>query len=148
MGKDGTLALIEVHDGDSRKRRLLVGLGGGAPRLVADVSAWEVAVAAPSNIENQAVAIVGPDPHPEVAEAVNDRRANLHVASFDGHLHQAAELYSEAPRPKAPSKHDLIEEVMAQRDQVRKTSDCAPGDERPIREARRKPSYSSREVVA
>jgi hypothetical protein len=152
MGKDGTLALIEVQDGDSRKRRLLVGLGGGAPRLVADVSAWEVAVAAPSNIENQAVAIVGPDPHPdphpELIEAVEDRRASLHVASFDGHLHQAAQRYSEEPQPVAPSKRDLIEEVMAQRDQVRLTSDCELGKERTIREARRKPTYSSREVVA
>lgn len=50
MGKEGSLAMIEVADGDQRTRRLLVGFGGGAPRLVADVSAWDVAVAAPSPV--------------------------------------------------------------------------------------------------
>jgi len=158
MGKDGTLALIEVHDGDSRKRRLLVGLGGGSPRLVADVSAWEVAVAAPSNIANDAVAVVGPDPDAQLLNDVEERRASLHVAtnSFGGQLKQAAERYTDidtAPvsppsKVESTSKRDLIEEVMASREQVRRDSVSALESEQTIRKAKRKPTYSSREILA
>ena len=147
MGKEGTLALIEVHDGDSRKRRLLVGLGGGAPRLVADVSAWEVAVAAPSNIANDAVAIMGPDP--EAQASVEDIRPQLHVApkAFETHLAQAADRFDDQEAPMN-NKADLIEEVLAQREQVRRESADILSGTKGIRKARRKPTYSSREVVA
>jgi hypothetical protein len=37
LGKDGSLAVVEVAEADGEKRRLLVGFGGGAPRLVADL---------------------------------------------------------------------------------------------------------------
>ena len=148
MGKDGSIALIEVHDGDCRKRRLLVGLGGGAPRLVADVSAWDVAVAAPSNIENQAVAVVGPQPDIGPTMVQEIQRPDLHLASFDGHLAQAAARYAEAPAVVASNKRDLIDEVMAKRDQVRQISECDLDKTGQIREARRKPRYSSREVLA
>ena len=106
--KEGTLALNEVHDGDSRKRRLLVGLGGGAPRLVADVSAWEVAVAAPSNIANDAVAIVGPDP--EEQASVEEIRPQLRVApkAFETHLAQAADRFDDQDVSK-DNKADLEE---------------------------------------
>ena len=69
----------------------LVGLGGGSPRLVADISAWEVAVAAPSNIMNDAVAVMGPDPCPVApTESQNSlfrapverAQPNLRLASF------------------------------------------------------------------
>ena len=147
MGKEGTLALIEVHDGDSRKRRLLVGLGGGAPRLVADVSAWEVAVAAPSNIANDAVAIMGPDP--EAQAGVEDIRPQLHVApkAFETHLAQAADRFDDQEAPMN-NKADLIEEVLAQREQVRRESADILSGTKGLRKARRKPTYSSREVVA
>ena len=151
MGKEGTLALIEVHDGDSRKRRLLVGLGGGAPRLVADVSAWEVAVAAPSNIANDAVAIMGPDP--EEQGVIEDVRPQLRVApkAFETHLAQAADRVDAQPEVQATAKDnkaDLIEEVLAQREQVRRESADVLSGTKGIRKARRKPTYSSREVVA
>ena len=149
MGKDGTLALVEVHDGDSRKRRLLVGLGGGAPRLVADVSAWEVAVAAPSNIANDAVAVVGPDPDAQLLAQAESAPPQLHVApkAFDTHLAQATERV-EAAVPAKENKADLIEEVLAQREQVRRDSADVLSGTTGIRKARRKPTYSSREVVA
>ena len=151
VGKDGTLALIEVHDGDSRKRRLLVGLGGGAPRLVADVSAWEVAVAAPSNISNDVVALVGPDPDAERPVATPEQSPGLRVAPqpFEGHLQQASQRYAASevrPEPSA-EKAVLIEEVLAQREQVRRESASVLGGTKGIRQAKRKPTYSSREVV-
>lgn len=156
MGKDGTLALIEVNDGDQRKRRLLVGLGGGAPRLVADVSAWEVAVAAPSNIANDAVAVVGPDPvdSATTSSGVEERRASLHVApaTFETQLSQAAACYGAAESDQESnsnsgrSKAELIEDVLAQRDLVRLETVGSEVTERPVRSAR-KPSYSSREVL-
>jgi len=152
VGKDGTLALIEVHDGDSRKRRLLVGLGGGSPRLVADVSAWEVAVAAPSNISNDAVALVGPDPDSDPQVATSPTTAPLRVAPkpFEGHLQQASERYAVSEERSAPSseKADLIEEVLAQREQIRRDSASVLGGTKGIRQAKRKPTYSNREVVA
>ena len=38
LGKDGNLAVVEVGDGVGGRRRLLVGFGTGAPRLVADLT--------------------------------------------------------------------------------------------------------------
>lgn len=152
MGKDGALALVEIHDGDSRKRRLLVGLGGGAPRLVADVSAWEVAVAAPSNISNDAVSFVGPDPD-SVAHDLGDpdeRRSQLHVAprTFGGHLEQAAQRYGiqDSTEPESvpePNREELIESVLAKRDHARRETvgklDSTHAG---------KSAYSSREILA
>ncbi|MFM2247115.1 MAG: hypothetical protein RL071_3189, partial [Pseudomonadota bacterium] len=37
LGRDGSLSVVEVKDADGALRRLLVGHGGGAPRLVADL---------------------------------------------------------------------------------------------------------------
>ena len=152
MGKDGALALIELNDGDRRTRRLLVGLGGGSPRLVADVSAWEVAVAAPSNIMNDAVAVMGPDPEaaaPPVSQSLDtnqvDQRPapNLRLAtkSFGSHLSQAAQRYgttAEAANDGA-ERQDLIEDVLAKRERVRRES---------VGEKSDKKSYSSREILA
>ena len=150
MGKDGTLALVEIHDGDDRKRRLLVGLGSGAPRLVADVSAWEVAVAAPSNISNDAVALVGPDPDGGASVPPVERPPHLHVAprTFNGHLEQAAKRYglqdsTEEESGLDSSRADLIESVLAKRDHARletvgKLKSAQGG----------RPAYSSREILA
>ncbi|MAY80163.1 MAG: hypothetical protein CL930_05180 [Deltaproteobacteria bacterium] len=151
MGKEGTLALIELADGDSRTRRLLVGLGGGAPRLVADVSAWEVAVAAPSNIANDAVAMVGPDPDESTMGEPQDasKKIALVPKSFATHMSQANGRYTsdavQTPKeaPASPSRLDLIEEVLAVREQVRNESVAKTNKGRS-----RKPAYSSREIVA
>ena len=152
LGKDGTLALIELNDGDLRTRRLLVGLGGGSPRLVADVSAWEVAVAAPSNIMNDAVAVMGPDPEaiaPSVAQKLDQEpvtqraKPNLRLAtqSFGSHLSQAAQRYGDAAETVSSDadRHDLIEDVLAKRERVRRES---------VGEKSDKKSYSSREILA
>ena len=157
LGKEGALALIELSDGDARTRRLLVGLGGGAPRLVADVSAWEVAVAAPSNVMNDAVASVGPDPdetHNNVTP-INDEQAvtpphtprreapSLRLAreGFGAQLSRAAQRYGEVEDATVTSggRADLIEDVLAKRERVRRES---------VGEKSTKKSYSSREILA
>jgi hypothetical protein len=151
MGKEGTLALIELADGDRRTRRLLVGLGSGAPRLVADVSAWEVAVAAPSNIANDAVAMVGPDPDETVCVEPQPAVSKIALVpkAFSAHMSQANGRYEtdslESPTDVAsgPSRVDLIEEVLAVREQVRSES-VSTKKSGPLR----KPAYSSRGVVA
>ena len=79
---------------------------------------------------------------------MEERRASLHVAtnSFGGQLKQAAERYTDvdtAPvsppsKVESTSKRDLIEEVMASREQVRRGSVCALEGEQTIRKAKRK----------
>ena len=39
LSRNASLAMIEVADSDGETRRMLIGVGGGAPRLVADLSA-------------------------------------------------------------------------------------------------------------
>jgi hypothetical protein len=118
---------------------------------VADVSAWEVAVAAPSNIANDAVAIMGPDPEPTPESVPAIEPTPLHVAPrpFEGHLQQASKRFEavEAPVETASNKAVLIEEVLAQREQVRRESADVLSGTQGIRQAKRKPTYSSREVV-
>lgn len=46
LGREGHLALVEVGEDDDR-RRLLIGYGAGAPRLVAELDVSEVATASP-----------------------------------------------------------------------------------------------------
>jgi flagellar biogenesis protein FliO len=127
VGKEGSLAMIEVADGDHRTRRLLVGFGSGAPRLVADVSAWDVAVAAPSPVQadepHAAVAL------PSLMDADMGAIAPLHEAPQDipafGRAMQAASVYSIAAAQKTEpeesleveTSHDhLVAEVLAMRD--------------------------------
>ena len=111
------------------------------------MSAWEVAVAAPSNIANDAVAIMGPDP--EEQASVEEIRPQLRVApkAFETHLAQAADRFDDQDVSK-DNKANLIEEVLAQREQVRRESADILSGTKGIRKARRKPTYSSREVVA
>ncbi len=155
LGKEGALALIELSDGDARTRRLLVGLGGGAPRLVADVSAWEVAVAAPSNVMNDAVASAGPDPDQASVTQLTDRRVvaqpvsaereapALRLASkgFGAELARAAKRYGEVEDATVSSsgRADLIEDVLAKRERIRRES---------VGDKASKKSYSSREILA
>ena len=121
---------------------------------MADVSAWEVAVAAPANLANDAIAVVGPDPLPESPVNPDQRRAQLHVApaSFDAQLGQAAARYGSNGGMESPaesggrSKAELIEDVLAQRDIVRLETVGENGSGRSGR-GTKKPSYSSREVL-
>ncbi len=54
LGREGNLAVVEVSDG-GRVRRMLVGYGGGAPRLVADLTDADAEAAQPNPGAFQAV---------------------------------------------------------------------------------------------
>jgi hypothetical protein len=143
LGKEGTLAMIEVADGDHRTRRLLVGFGGGAPRLVADVSAWDVAVAAPAPESAAAPHHTGPDPIQLAPVQVEQAAA---PSSFGGTLKTAAARYESAPAPvlgrvtQDPATHDdLVADVLAMRDTKELTKSVSTP---------RRPAYSRRQVVA
>jgi len=159
LGKEGSLAVIEVADGDHRKRRLVVGLGGGAPRLVADVSAWDVAVAAPSMVEaDEPRMVVGAPSNVEFepVEAPVTLPAQSAEAPFGHALQGAAARYSAAmgetpqeethPSP-AVSHGDLVAEVLALRDAKPLNGDQTLKTLKTLKTPKT-PGYSRRTVVA
>jgi len=151
LGKDGTLAVVEVADGDHRTRRLLVGFGSGAPRLVADVSAWDVAVAAPAPESAAAPHHTGPDPLMAVPGPRAVQEDVGAATTFGGTLQAARARYEEAaPAPQKPAvapvqraaaHEDLVAEVLKMRDA--KELNPSGGSA-----SKRRPAYSRREVVA
>ena len=107
-------------------------------------------MAAPSNISNDAVAVVGPDPDEGTLGDPEQRRSQLHVAprTFGGHLEQAAQRYgiqdsADHEGESDASRADLIESVLATRDQARQET---VGKLTSTRSG--KPAYSSRESLA
>ena len=62
LGREGNLAVVEVGDGTGGRRRLLVGFGSGAPRLVADLTPMP-------EVLTLAQETLGPRPVPTVVEA-------------------------------------------------------------------------------
>lgn len=61
LGREGNLAVVEVGDGTGGRRRLLVGFGAGAPRLVADLTPMP-------EVLSLAEETLGPRPVPARAE--------------------------------------------------------------------------------
>ena len=104
---------------------------------MADVSAWDVAVAAPAPESIAAPHHTGPDP----LEAVPMSAPAEVPASFGGTLRMATARYEDAPAPaqESGSHDDLVAEVLAMRD----TKEIAPTSTR-----KRKPAYSRRQVLA
>lgn len=122
LGKDGSLAVVEVTEADGEKRRLLVGFGGGAPRLVADLGRPFPDVV-PGAVDDRAVAAL----HGRVAES-GPRVVGGGVKTADGSRSNATAAWARAVRdadggslpPQAASgrlerRHDLIKEVLAER---------------------------------
>ncbi len=75
LGREGNLAVVEVKDGD-RTRRMLIGYGGGAPRLVAELADGDTAAPAPGAFGaamRRAVSAPAPAPAAAPAEAPNLR---------------------------------------------------------------------------
>ena len=152
LGKEGTLAVIEIADGDHRTRRLPVGFGSGAPRLVADVSAWDVAVAAPAPQSAAAPHHTGPDPMLATATSSQPESAEEVCGTFEGTLRSAAGRYestaalklAETPGPVEQDllvHDDLVAEVLAMRDTIDITTEGKAAGQR-------RPAYSRRQVVA
>ena len=94
LGREGSLLLVEVDDGRGETRRLLLGAGGGAPRLVAELdAAGPVAAGDPEP---------PPAPRPPGVWDRALRRAEVSEAGDD-------------PRRALERRGDLIAEVLAER---------------------------------
>lgn len=106
LGRDGHLAVVEVGEGDSA-RRLLVGYGSGAPRLVAELDLPDDPA--------RAAASATPDP-----SAASGRRWRQVFARATG---EGAEPEAS---PKLRPRTSLIAEVLAEREGEPVESDTAP----------------------
>jgi hypothetical protein len=129
LGKDGSLAVVEVAEADGEKRRLLVGFGSGAPRLVADLGRPfpdEPQPVAASLVERAAAA--GPrspveEPSPAV-EGAPEAPPRANAASAWARAMRDAGGAAAAPAPQVTPaaaarlerRHDLIQEVLAERE--------------------------------
>jgi hypothetical protein len=100
LGREGSLAVVEVEDNDGRHRRLLIGYGGGAPRLVADLADSEGGFASTGG-------------------AGSPRNA----AAWDSALDQA-----QGGLEARPTHDELIANVLADREQVRRSLGDLPRD--------------------
>lgn len=122
LGKDGSLAVIEVAEADGEKRRLLVGFGGGAPRLVADLGR-------PFPDAPEAFIPLAPAPLVDPADARGSRPRGGATGEGPPPIANAANAWARAVRDSggpgpAPGtrgrlerRHDLIEEVLAEREE-------------------------------
>lgn len=119
LGKDGHLAVVEVGDGDGGRRRLLVGFGTGAPRLVADLTPMpdlpgypDLEDAERERIEPPAAPRMAP-PAPDEAPAPRSRWEDA-LDAPEGPTEQHRP--TRRPRPVALERRgDLIAEVLAER---------------------------------
>lgn len=118
LGKDGHLAVVEVGDGDGGRRRLLVGFGTGAPRLVADLTPMPDLPGYPDLAEAEAAreasqSDLGPPPAP----AAGPGPRSLWEEAMDS-PEAPTELQRPTRRPRSVAlerRGDLIAEVLAER---------------------------------
>jgi hypothetical protein len=111
LGRDGSLSVVEVKDADGALRRLLVGHGGGAPRLVADLDQGADFDARLGEAE------VAPRPAEAAARparAAEGRPAPRLADPPTRHTDEGRGSRAGGPRALAPRK-DLIAEVLAER---------------------------------
>jgi hypothetical protein len=111
LGRDGNLAVVEVGEGSDR-RRLLVGYGGGAPRLVAEL---DVADATPGE-EQGDVATAGSRWLRAVGRAQQSVERGAEKAGSERRA--SAEI-----RPTLKRRSSLIAEVLAERDATEAASE-------------------------
>lgn len=97
LGREGSLAVVEVADGE-RTRRMLVGYGGGAPRLVAELS------------DGPGEEGAAPAPAGGFATALR-RTLGRETPAVEAAATNAA-------TPELQSRDDLIAEVLAERSTV------------------------------
>jgi hypothetical protein len=114
LGKDGNLAVVEVIEADGERRRLLVGFGSGAPRLVADLGRpmpEAEAAEASQPVASAAVQRVAPPPPANAASAW--AKAVRGAETPDARRVPGPLV---GGRPSAlEHRHDLIKEVLAER---------------------------------
>ena len=144
-GREGQLAVIEVADGAGAYRRLLVGLGGGAPRLVMelDSSTFETALVA-NGLPPAARARPA-----EARRAAETRAPTPRTPSEAPSADRPQESRARAAtaRPPAPDsrrplavRSDLIQEVLAERE-------GPPEGEPPAEEQEKPPAYTFRGLL-
>ena len=115
LGRDGNLAVVEVVEGSDR-RRLLVGYGGGAPRLVAELDVPDATPGeeqmAPSTAGSRWLRAVG--------------RAQQSVESSGAGAGTGRRSSTES-RPTLTPRSSLIAEVLAERDATEAASGADEG---------------------
>ena len=142
LSRNTSLAMIEVSDSDGQTRRMLIGVGGGAPRLVADLSATSSEqtqfsardlsgyVEAPREAA-AARASRRPAEQNRAADAVGQRLSvstpddlGASGARLSGRVAQA---YANTNAATGSDKLDLVAEVLAERG----NDDARDGDDSP-----------------
>ena len=115
LGREGSLAVVVVGDPQGQPRRLLVGYGGGAPRLVADLADDQV-------MEAMGTAESGGGRTDFTAESRRNWERAVDDAGdvFDSRMAQSA-----TPRS---AQDDLIANVLADREQLRKSLGEMPSE--------------------
>jgi hypothetical protein len=137
LSRDGQLAVVEVADGCGGTRRLLIGFGGGAPRLVADLWAdpglgIDLSME-PETLEASAPAVALEIEEPLPAPAAAAKASSPVILAWERALSEAQKVTR--PLRKAPAasdtqadidmsaraqdRNDLIDEVLKNRAQVR-----------------------------
>jgi hypothetical protein len=127
LGQGGGISVVEVKDADGALRRLLVGHGGGAPRLIVELDGLRDFGAADSPVPPLAPAAVARAAEPSRASEPADRAQGPSSVAADppsrsgeaaragGGVRTAApRAPAVGPRPLAP-RSDLIAEVLAER---------------------------------
>jgi hypothetical protein len=129
LGQGGGISVVEVKDADGALRRLLVGHGGGAPRLIVELDGLRDFGAAESTVAPFAapLAAVARAAEPARASEPADRgqgpasvagdppsRSGEAARTGGGARTAAPRAPAAGPRPLAP-RSDLIAEVLAER---------------------------------
>ncbi len=137
LGREGQLAVIEVADGAGAYRRLLVGLGGGAPRLVMelDSSTFESALVAngvPAEPRARPTESRPARPTPDSGPTERPAESRARPAT-------SRPATPDARRPLAV-RSDLIQEVLAEREGPLEGEPPAEDQEKP-------PAYTFRGLL-
>lgn len=136
LNNRASLAVVEVMGADGVNRRMLVGVGGGAPRLVADLSTLRAAGSAPSAVVEETPdavsevveepAAVEADPTPARQNDAPTVEAQTEDKPARGRKHGAAAYAQEqedAERQKRlQAREDLLAQVLAEREADRDDS--------------------------
>lgn len=126
LGQGGGISVVEVKDADGALRRLLVGHGGGAPRLIVELDGLRDFGAAESTVAAVGAAVARAAEPARASEPADRSQGPASVAGdppsrsgeaarTGGAARTAAPRASAVgPRPLAP-RSDLIAEVLAER---------------------------------
>ena len=102
LGREGSLAIVEVGSDDGESKKLLLGLhGNSAPRLIDYLGSEQV------------IAMVSEEAKPESRAMSRGNRGSSGDESFDSFLHREAQ--KEQKDPVLEDRNDLVDEVLKAR---------------------------------